>query len=494
MKLNQWLFAAVVGMPLAFSAFAADSTDTNRVSDLEALKQQIQELSRKVQALEQQRELDRQTNAATAREQIQDFDQKVRILGRQRELDQEAAAALAKTQPRFTIGPNGVNFVSADTNFALALHGVLQVDSRSSFADDHIQGNSGFILRRARPILQGTVWHDFDFVFVPDFGGSTAQIFDAYVNYRYRPELQLQAGKFKSPIGLESLQSDVNVLFNERSLATDLVPNRDLGVALHGDLFNGAASYVLGLFGGAPDYSGTAANTDFDNNKAFAGRVFFQPLKNSEVAALKGFGLGVAGSYEGDLAWTNTAATGLTPGYNTDGQQKFFAYTNGVVGNGTHWRIAPQGSWYYGPFGVFGEYVISDQQVRNVPRGLKADLQNTAWEISAGWLLTGEDASPNGVVPKHPFNPKKGQWGAWQVVGRYAELDVDNAAFPNFANPNSSASGAKAWSAGLNWYLNRNLRINTSFSHTWFDGGTGSGATVTKQPENMLFTRIQLGF
>ena len=494
MKLNQLLLAAFVGLQFVFSSSSADGTDTNRDADLETLKQQIQDLNRKVQALEQQRALDQQSNSGAAQQQIQELDQKVRVLGRQRELDQESAAALAKTRPRVTIGANGVNFVSADTNFALALHGVLQVDSRSSFADDHIQGNSGFLLRRARPILQGTVWRDFDFGFVPDFGGSAVQIFDAYVNYRYRPELQLQAGKFKSPIGLESMQSDVNILFNERSLATDLVPNRDVGVALHGELFNGAVSYAAGFFNGAPDYSGGTTNADFDSSKAFAGRVFFQPLKNSDTTALKGFGFGVAGSYGQDRAWTNTAATGLTPGYNTDGQQKFFAYTNGVVGNGTHWRIAPQGSWYYGPFAVFGEYVISDQQVRNVPGGLKADLQNTAWDISAGWLLTGEDASPDGVVPKHPFNPRKGQWGAWQVVGRYAELDADNAAFPDFANPNTSASGAKAWSAGLNWYLNRNIRLSSSFSHTRFTGGNGPGATVTKQPENMLFTRIQLGF
>jgi phosphate-selective porin OprO/OprP len=201
----------------------------------------------------------------------------------------------------------------------------------------------------------------------------------------------------------------------------------------------------------------------------------------------------VAGSYEEDRGWTNTA-TGLTPGYNTDGQQKLFSYANGVVGNGTHWRIAPQGSYYYGPLGVFGEYVISDQQVRNVPAQLTADLQNTAWDISGSWLLTGEDASPNGVSPKHPFDPKRGQWGAWQVVGRFAELDVDNGAFPNFTNPNTSASEAKAWSAGLNWYLNRNIRFSTSFSHTMFTGGNGAGATVTKQSENVLFTRIQLGF
>ena len=516
MKLNQLILATFAGMQLVFPAGAADDTATNstgaaqaeipaytagggatqsaEAAEIEALKKEVQELSQQVRALAHQRDLDQQTNTDTTREQIQNLDQQVRILGRQRELDQESAAAAAKAQPRFTAGANGFSFGSADSNFVVALHGVLQVDSRSFFANDNVPGDNSFLLRRARPILQGTVYRDFDFVFIPDFGGNAVQIFDAYVNYRYSPELQFQAGKYKSPVGLESLQSDVNILFNERSLATDLVPNRDVGFELHGDLFNGAASYAAGIFNGAPDYSGGTTNADFDSLKAFAGRVFFQPWKNSDVAALKGFGFGVGGSYESDHAWTNTAATGVTPGYTTDGQEKFFTYTNGVVGHGTHWRIAPQGSYYYGPLGVFGEYVISDQQVRNVPKHLNADLQNTAWDVSGSWLLTGEEASSGAVVPNHPFDPKRGQWGAWQVVGRYAQLDVDNSAFPNFANSNTSASKAQAWSAGLNWYLNRNIRINASFSHTWFNGGNGPGSTVTRQPENVLFTRIQLGF
>jgi phosphate-selective porin OprO and OprP len=132
--------------------------------------------------------------------------------------------------------------------------------------------------------------------------------------------------------------------------------------------------------------------------------------------------------------------------------------------------------------------------VVNVPKGLKADLQNTAWEVSGGWVLTGEDASYTGVIPKRPFDPLKGDWGAFQVVGRYAELSVDPEAFPNFANPNNAASDAKSWAAGLNWYLNRNIRLNASYSYTRFTGGNGPGATVTAQPEKVFFTRVQLAF
>src|SRR5215472_7206962 len=134
------------------------------------------------------------------KQQIQELDQKVRILERQKELDTEASQDKAKETPQIVVGADGFGFRSADTNFALALHGHLQADSRTFLADHGLPGNDSFLLRRARPILQGTLFHDFDFLFVPEFAGNNVQILDAFMNYRYRPELQLQAGKFKPPV------------------------------------------------------------------------------------------------------------------------------------------------------------------------------------------------------------------------------------------------------------------------------------------------------
>ncbi|HEX9047583.1 MAG TPA: porin [Verrucomicrobiae bacterium] len=425
---------------------------------------------------------------------IDELDQKVRILEREREIDQDDAAAKAKAQPKIVIGGSGVNIVSGDTNFVVQLHGVAQLDSRTFFADGGNNGNDGFLLRRARPILSGTVFHDFDYNFTPDFGGSTVQIQDAYVNYRYNAPLQVQAGKFKSPVGLEILQSDPNTLFNERSLVSDLLPNRDLGVELHGDIVGGAISYALGVFNGATDYNGATVNTSFQDDKSFAGRLFFQPWKNSDLRALRGLGFGVGGSYMANHPATN-AATGLTSGYTTDGQQKFFTYGSGVNANGAQWRVSPQAYYYYGPFGLIAEYAISDQQVALLKKS--ADLQNTGWEVAGSWVLTGEDASYNGVTPRHPFDPRSGYWGAWQLVARYAALDVDSKAFTRgFANSAKSADDANEWSVGLNWYLNRNIRANLSYSHTTFHGFTGKAApgVAPAQSENVLFSRIQLAF
>ena len=532
MKLNRLILATFAGMQFVFPARAADDTATKtngaaqaeipaytasggatqsaEAAEIEALKKEVRELGQKVHALEQQRGLGQQTNTGSGQEQIRDLDQKVRILARQRELDQESAAAAAKAQPRIMIGANGFSFGSADSNFVVAIHGLVQADSRTFQKNNNMPGNNSILLRRARPIICGTVFDDFDFAFVPDFGNgtpgnasaaATPSIYDAYLNYRYSPAFQVQAGKFKSPVGLEYLQSDTYTLFNEHSIVTDLVPGRDIGFELHGDIAGGVLSYAAGIFNGVGDARNTS-NIGFQDNREFVGRLFVQPFKATSIAALQNFGAGVGGSW-GDSSITNTlglpASTGgssTSAGFFTDGQQQFFAYTNGVVASRTHWRLSPQGSYYYGPLGLFGEYVISDQDVRNGSH--LADLQNTAWDISGGWILTGEDAAPTGVTPKHPFNPHNGQWGALQVVGRYAELDVDTDAFPFFSNPAVSASSAKVWAVGLNWYLNRNIRVNASYSRTTFTGGGGAGtsvpAAVTQHPEEVFFTRVQLAF
>src|SRR5881394_3469185 len=156
------------------------------------------------------------------KQQIEQLDQKVRILERNQELEKEAAASKTNDVPKISIGEKGFSVGSSDGAFAINLKGLIQFDSRTFFKDGGIKGNDGFLLRRARPIITGTVFRDIDFVFVPDFGGSSVQIYDAYMNYRYKPELQLQVGKFKSPVGLEQLQSDANVTFNERALPTGL--------------------------------------------------------------------------------------------------------------------------------------------------------------------------------------------------------------------------------------------------------------------------------
>jgi phosphate-selective porin OprO/OprP len=95
------------------------------------------------------------------------------------------------------------------------------------------------------------------------------------------------------------------------------------------------------------------------------------------------------------------------------------------------------------------------------------------------------------VTPKHPFGLSDGGWGAWEVAARVSQLEVDKAAFPLFADPAASARTATAWGLGLNWHLNKNVKINLDYEQTDFGGGT---SPLLSKGEQVIFTRAQLSF
>ncbi|MBC8097030.1 MAG: porin [Akkermansiaceae bacterium] len=488
----------------------AEAAQKTHEQDVQKFVTRIRELESKVTAIESARVLPEISIPAQAGPTTEELDQKIRIAERHAELTAEASEAKAKDSPKLSISQNGVSFSSADTNFVVKLRGLVQLDGRKFFDDNpRSEGNDTFLLRRARPIIEGTFFRDFDFQIVPDFGGSSVQLVDAFVNYRARPELQFKAGKFKGPVGLEQLQSDATLPFNERSLVTGLVSTRNVGVQLWGDIAEGALGYAIGAFNQAGD-GRNPNNNDFNDNKEIAGRIFAQPFKSTERASLQAFGVGLAGSWSqvrSNSAGLPSTTGGTLPGYATEAQQQFFAYNPSigtVVADGEHWRLSPQLSYLFGPFGLIAEYGISHQEVANSATGARAALEHHAWQVGAQWMVTGELASFTGIVPERPFNWRTGGWGAWQLMARYSNLSIDDAAFGDFSDASLSASEATAWSVGINWWLNKNVRVLTSFTHTTFDGGGNfnpldsrtfsAPATVTAQDENALFTRIQIGF
>ena len=488
-----------------------NEVDANTVEALrriiERQDRKIEELSQKIQRLEE-KENQRESNGVEPRLPAIIIDTNGLPLASISSGGESPAAP--RTSPVLSIGSDGVAFISDDTNYVLNLHGILQADTRTFFHDNPLtQGDDGFLIRRARPIFSGTFFRDWDFFIAPDFAGSSAQLFDAFIDYRFAPELQFGIGKFRGPVGLENLQNDIWGLFNERSLASDLVPMRNDGAQLSGDLGHGIALWVAGIYDADGDYR-VAGNNPFNNDLEYGGRLFLQPFHNMPSNPLQRLGIGLGGSYcnvTSNSAALPATTGGTLPGYVTTGQQQFFAYNpflGPVVADGPHWRLSPQGYYYIGPFGVMGEYVISDQKVLNADTMRSASLENQAWEVSAQWVLTGEPASFIGIVPKHPFNFRGGSWGAWQLAARYSQLDIDKDAFEGFSDPTTSADRAAEWSVGLNWWLTANLRLMTSFSHTSFRGGGEVNdfnpltivppATVAHQDENVFFTRIQLAF
>jgi len=242
---------------------------------------------------------------------------------------------------------------------------------------------------------------------------------------------------------------------------------------------------------------GGIADLDTFDSKDAAARIFVQPFKKTDINALKGLGVGVAGTI-GNQQF-NGSTTNLAS-YKTTGQNSFFTYgAKGAAPDGLEIRGTPQAYYYWGPFGLLSEYAFAQQELRN--GALRDNVRNSAWQIETSFVLTGEKASYGGVTPRHPFDLKKGGWGALELVGRYGDLRFDPSAFSTstqtrFADPTKSAQEAREWGVGLNWYLNRNVKLVLDYEQTEFDGGGGGTVTAPKNraTEEAIFTRAQVAF
>lgn len=380
---------------------------------------------------------------------------------------------------RVSASPEGFVLESEDGAFRLRLAAYAQADGRFYAGDEADLGTNAFLLRRVRPILSGTIAKIFDFAIMPDFGGGVAALQDAYLDARYSERVRLRVGKFKAPFGLERLQSATALLFVERAFPSSLAPIRDVGVQLHGELAGGAAAYAVGVFDGAVD--GASVDNDTNDGKDVAGRLFFQPFKNSATKALQGLGVGIAA--------TTGKQEGALPSLRSPGQLTIFSYASGVTAAGTRTRFSPQASYTAGPVRLIGEYVRSSQDVRRAEQTRR--VTNDAWQGAAAFVLTGEKPSSAGVSPKNPFEKGRG-WGAVEVAARYSELDVDDAVFAlGLADPARSATGARAFAFGANWYLTRNIKYVANYERTTFEGGRPDG---DREAENALLFRVQLAF
>jgi phosphate-selective porin OprO/OprP len=374
---------------------------------------------------------------------------------------------------------NGFFVQSADGRNKLSFGAVIQEDGRFS-VDDPSAFTSTFTLRKARLGIQGQVAKYFAFRLTPELGNGSATVVDAYADVRFSPAFSVRIGKDKTPVGLELLYGDPGLYFNERSLVSLLVPNRDDGVQVRGDVAGGAVSYAIGVFNGVPDGSSTTTDVDTNGGKDVAGRLQVRPFHRTgrAASAFDNFGL--------HLGFSSGSQTGALPSFKTSAGQRFFTYA-GANADGDRTRVSPGIFYCYKSLGVFGEYARTRQDVTKPD--VTGTVTNEAWDASGTFILTGETAS-NGVIrPKRPFDPASGAWGAVEIVARYATLTVDEDAFTLGFAADDAVREAHQRSVGVNWYPVSLVKFYLSYERTSFEGGAAERPT-----ENTVLLRTQLAF
>ena len=393
-----------------------------------------------------------------------------------------AAPALGQNpNPQPTSGfDNGFFIQTADGSTRLTFGFTGQIDGRFS-VDDPLPITNTFTIRKIRPAFSGRLTKYFEFKIMPDLGSGTTVVQDAYLDTRFTRGFCVRIGKDKTPVGYELLVGDPNVWFPERSLASSLVPNRDIGVQAQGDIGGGRLMYSAGLFNGVPDGTSTTTEVDTNSDKDVAGRVVIQPWRRAQNPGVLGaLGVHIGGSY-GDQA-------GALPAFKTSVGQTYFAYATGVTANGRRRRVSPAVFYYYKSFGVFGEYALSTLDVAR--GGAVTQVDNRAVDVNLSYYITGESNGVGAARPKRPFDPASRQWGALQVLTRYSHLEVDGDAFANGLAATGASRRADQWTAALNWYPNQFIKWYITYERTMFD----KGAAGTRPAENVILFRAQVAF
>ncbi|MBS1532666.1 MAG: hypothetical protein JSU01_20350 [Bacteroidetes bacterium] len=161
--------------------------------------------------------------------------------------------------------------------------------------------NDAFDLHRARLDAKGNITDAWSYEIYTEFAGNN-KLLDAYTAYKVADFLKLTAGQFKVPFSYESLTSDSQLDFIDRSQviealaarSKDVIGNqigRDVGFQVSGSFVKTKDRYLfdytIGVFNGA----GYNVITDNNNNKDVAVRLGLHPGK--------GFDLG-GGIYRGE--------------------------------------------------------------------------------------------------------------------------------------------------------------------------------------------------
>jgi phosphate-selective porin OprO and OprP len=388
--------------------------------------------------------------------------------------------------------------------------------------------DDGVNARRARIGVIGKFMSDWNYALIYDFGGSSdgfggtggaggtavgflpggalSGIENAYLSYTgFRPfdgQLAIEGGYMNLPYTLEQAMSSNDILFMERAsaqvIATSIAAgdNRStFGARWYNDRF-WAGAYATGPTSGAV-HSGSSTNPNgtteqFGAVARLAGQVVSGADSSLHIGADAQFLIAPA---RNQITGAQTLTLRDRPELRLDPTD--IVSTGALAGVSGAQVYSVEAAGTYGPLFFQGEYFWY-----NVDRGALPGLPSVKFDggyAQASFVLTGEThtynsaaAAYNGIVPANPFSLSSGGWGAWEIAGRISMVDLND----QLAISNGVAGGKQTiYTAGLNWYVNRNVRLMFNYLH----GDIAKQASATNAGDvgakfNAFAMRTQVAF
>ncbi len=350
----------------------------------------------------------------------------------------------------------------------------------SSFEGRLAQGpneiNDRFRLRRARLILTGELLTAFDFKIEGDFGQSDGisgnrsafSATDIWLNWHTLPELNVRAGQYKAPFGLEELVPEGQMVTIERSLVTTAIaPDRQIGVQMWGkplarvlrrdDFF----AYAFGVFNG----NGRNATINDNGDFMYAGRGVLRPLAGKLLGQDASAQVGGNAYYSLDAAGTNPGQGNL-----------FFDARDGSL---LPFTTLPGTTTSHSPDERYAWGV--DGRVDFGPASLSAEYLEARIRPAGAATPNFRDMRPSGYyVMATCFVWKK----EWQLVGRWDHFNPSQ-------NPHDDIESALL---GVNWFIvGENIKLMADYVHTWSEFRDQSPSAARDEFDQALL-RLQLAF
>jgi phosphate-selective porin OprO/OprP len=240
--------------------------------------------------------------------------------------------------------------------------------------------------------------------------------------------------------------------------------------------------YEVGVFDGDGEDENAHGERHPGAERTVAARVTGRPLRRARLPANAGeLTLGVA------------VTSGNVPeGLNSLRARTAFreSFIDPVYVQGRRLRLGVEADWQPGPFSAKAEFIrVTD--ARNDQGVMQEDLPALllhGWYVSGTWAMTGE-SKYDGIVPRRPLG--RGGAGALELATRYERFGFGT----SFAGDSDSTSprGANlletsdaAWTGGVNWYLNRWIKVQVNVTREWIEDVNRSPV----QDRQLFWTRV----
>lgn len=404
--------------------------------------------------------------------------------------------------PLRAVFDDGFALKSTDDQYQLRIRTLTQIDGKVFSPSDQDPARSGLYIPRFRIYFEGQLTDVFEYELSLQRSVEGAfDVLDANVNFVRSEKFQVRAGRALVPYSYAWYDHlEQYYITPERGLfALNFGLARQAGVFAHGRVLEKRLQYAVGgTFG---QLSGLA---DTNTTRDAIGYLNAMPFLHSEQSRLRF--LNVGGSLAiGQQAFESAPLplrTSIQTSENDEAAQAassiFLEFANGAVAKGERLQGALHAALYSGPFSVEAETYAARFGVAPGPGANSIGLPIFGYDVTVASFLTGESIQDRTTIaPLRPVTKNGAGLGAFELFGRYSNLQLGNQVFSaGLANPNDWSRSAGITDIGCNWYLTRFVRVTLDWQHSMYTSPVvlNEQKDLRSKSNDLFWVRCQLYF